>query len=152
MCIWKVAEEDRMCEFCTYRGGCETHRSHGLLAWDLRARRYVETMSRICGMDIVSRVKKNRAVWARNIVAYWMRKCGYTLGQAADAICRDHATVVHAQKQVECMLAYPNVYKEEYDIWCKFMEEIGLPKDSDYVEENSEMVVLPGSEPGGAQG
>lgn len=152
MCIWKVGKEDRLCEYCSYEGGCEERAFKGILAWDARARFYVSRMSQICGCDIVTRVKRNRVVWARNIVAYRMRKDGYPLRQIADAIGRDHATIVYAVKQVECMLQFPKVYGEEYAIWQEFEEVIKSTKDSDYVEENSEMVVLPGSESGGAQG
>lgn len=152
MCIWKVGKEDRLCEYCSYEGGCEERAFKGVLLWDARARLYVSKMSQICGCDIITRVKRNRVVWARNIVAYQMRRDGYTLMHIADAIRRDHATVVHAEKQVECMLKCPKFYREEYAIWQEFQEAIKSTKDNDYVEENSEMVVLPGSESGGAQG
>jgi len=152
MCIWKVEAENRLCEYCSYEGGCEERAFKGVLSWDARARFYVSKMSQICGCDIITRVKRNRVVWARNIVAYQMRKDGYTLMHIADAIRRDHATVVHAQKQVESMLKFPKVFGEEYAIWQEFQEAIKSINDSENVEENSEMVVLPGSEPDSTQG
>ena len=152
MCIWKVDGKDRLCDYCSFQGPCEERDCDGILEWDGRARRYVMEMSRICGCDILARARESQRVWARNIIAYQMRRDGYTLRHIASAINRDHATVLHAEKQVQKMLELPRMYREEYGMWQKFQQSISSFKDKDYVEENSEMVVLQDTESCGTEG
>ena len=123
MCIWSVKPEDRHCEFCSYRGGCERYPivvdryRHALE----KANRYISLMSEAVGEDIMVRSRKNGLVWARNIVLYMLRMDGFTLMSIERATGMSYTTVIHATNQVREMLKRPNMYPEETKLWQKFL-------------------------------
>lgn len=127
MCIWKVAERDRRCEFCSYRGGCEKY-PEGIAKEDVRsvADRYVKAMSEIVGQDILMKTRSSLLVWARNMVAYQMRLEGYSVTAVGDRLGLNHSTVTHCKSRVEEMLSHPMFYPRETRIWQKFKETLSL--------------------------
>lgn len=145
MCIWKVAEEDRHCEYCLWHEGCEARPTEMMK----RERLYIETMSTLIGRDILTDTHERNVVFGRNMVAYQLIMDGCGVCRAGRLLGRDHSTIVYAKYQIQAMLNMPQMYVREMAIWNEFQEIIN---SKEYVEENSEMVVLPGSESGGAQG
>lgn len=123
MCIWNCAVEDRHCEFCSYRGGCERYpllesRYEGA---KMQAEEYIGLMSKAVGEDIMVSSRKQNLVWARNMVLYMLRVDGYSLMSIENATGRNHSTVIYATRQVKEMLKKPNMYKDEIEIWNKFL-------------------------------
>lgn len=146
MCIWKVAAEDRLCDFCTYVDGCE---SRPIVVEEKKEEElteeepipevpdaekheiwwtYVHLMNGIVGEDIRSRRRKALVVWARNFVAYQLHLDGYSLNKIGYVINRDHATVVHALEGVKNVLVFHRAYPREMEIWNKFQKMIHLQK------------------------
>lgn len=126
MCIWNCPIADRHCEYCSYFGGCE--RREAPISVSDRAELYVTTMSGIMGHDIKSRCRQRMDVWARNIVAYQLRKEGMLCKDAGKAVGLDHATVLHGCKQVESMLAMPKMYPAEFALWENFKNLLNSQK------------------------
>lgn len=126
-CIWKTSVEDRRCEYCSYRGGCERY-PKGVEKEDVRsvADRYVRAMSEIVGQDILMRTRSSLLVWARNMVAYQMRLEGYSVTAVGDRLGLNHSTVTHCKSRVEEMLSHPMFYPRETRIWQKFKETLSL--------------------------
>ena len=123
MCVWKVEEKDRRCEYCTYNGGCERYPEGGGRR-DFRevAEFYVTTMSDIVGRDIRLRSRKQLVVWARNMVAYQLRQEGYVTTDIGKTLGLDHSTITHCQGKVRDMLANPRLYVSEMRVWREFKE------------------------------
>lgn len=127
MCIWKVSESDRRCEYCSYRGGCEKY-PEGVEKEDIRsvADRYVRAMSEIVGQDILMRTRSSLLVWARNMVAYQLRREGYTVTAVGSCLGLNHSSVTHCMSRVNEMLSHPIFYPRETRIWQKFKETLSL--------------------------
>jgi len=144
-CIWKVAEEDRRCEYCLWYEGCDERPTEKME----REKFYIETMSILVGKDILTDTHERNVVYGRNMVAYQLTQEGYGVCRIGRILGRHYTTVVYAKYQIIEMLRNPRLYKREMEIWEQFQKII---KSKYYVEEDSEMVVLPGSESGGTQG
>ena len=125
MCIWSVREEDRHCEFCTYRGGCEAYPQKK----EVRPELYREIMSEIVGMDVLTRCRRQDLVWARNMIAYQLRKDGLSLKNVGIAVGLNHSTVMNCMHQVERMLERPSMYEKETEIWQKFQNSLNSRKN-----------------------
>lgn len=127
MCVWKVEESDRRCEYCSYRGGCERY-PEGREKEDVRsvAKRYVETMSSIVGRNIIAKDRSMLSVWARNMVAYQMRREGYPVTAVGDCLGLNHSTVTHCALRVRQMLEMPRMYMREARIWTEFQKRLSL--------------------------
>lgn len=126
MCIWKVSESDRRCEYCSYRGGCEKY-PKGVMKEDVRvvAERYVRVMTDIVGQDIL-KTRRLLPVWARNMVAYQMRQEGYPVVAVGDCLGLNHSTITHCAGRVRDMLSHPRLYTQEIRIWNRFKEALSL--------------------------
>ncbi len=124
MCVWNVSEEDRRCEYCSYRQGCERYPvrelPEGMAGW------YVQVMSDILKCNILMRSRKRELVWGRYMVAYRLVKNGLSLGKIGKLLGMDHATVLHGRRQIEEMLSMPKMYPDEMEIWYKFDVAITL--------------------------
>lgn len=123
VCIWSCKVEERRCEYCSYRKGCEKFPNAERL--DLKAR-YVDKMSEIVGMDILTRVRCTTLVWARYMVAYQMRQEGFTTGAIGKLLHMDHSTVTYAVKRINMMFDFPRFYPKELEIWQKYRESLYL--------------------------
>lgn len=123
MCIWQVSEEERHCEYCSYRKGCEKYPVRtlpdGMAGW------YISVMCEIVGGDILDRSRKWDLVWGRNIVAYRLVKNGFSLSKVGEYLGMDHSTILHCKRQVERMLKAPCMYRMETEIWEMFNKKIG---------------------------
>lgn len=118
MCLWKVAEADRHCEFCVYEG-CGQR-----MPCKESVRAYLKAMEAVVGDDFYCESRKRRLVWARNIVAYQMFKDGYKHSQIGKAIHRDRTSAMHAINNVTDMLSMPRQYPQEMAIWREFQKKL----------------------------
>lgn len=126
MCIWKVSEEDRLCEYCSYRKGCEKYpvreSPEGMAGY------YVEVMSEIIGRNVLDRSRNRDLVWGRNMIAYQLLRSGLSLSEVGRLLGMDHSTMHYCKGQVAKMLSMPSMYVREIDIWNQFQERIILNK------------------------
>lgn len=124
MCIWKVSENDRLCGFCTYHGGCESREMHETV--EEAGRRYMSVIFGITGRDVRERSREREVVCARNMLFYQLNQDGYTLSEIGRFIGFDHATVYHGREQMKNMLEYSGMYPYEMSIWEKFQKSIAI--------------------------
>lgn len=143
-CIWKVDKEDRHCEYCTYRGGCEKHALY--VEPENEACRYVRMLSAIVGRNVLERSRRPVFVWARNMISYQMVKDGYGVTDIGRCLGLHHSTIIYAVGQVREMLKIPTMYREETRIWERFQEMLSLEKnDMNYeknLDENQDLVAV----------
>lgn len=125
-CIWKVAEEDRHCEFCSFRGGCEKYPIEFKPDAGSVAEYYVDIFAEILGKNVLVRTKKPIFVWGRYMIAYQMRLEGYSLGSIGRALGLHHTTVLHGLAAIGNMLKYPRMYPRETKIWDSFQQKIKM--------------------------
>ena len=122
MCIWKVSSEDRLCEFCSYRDGCERYprleTPEGRMEW------YVYVINGIIGDDVLRRCRRKDLVWGRNMLIYRLRQEGMTQEKVSRMVGLDHSTVHHCERQIERMLERPAMYLEEFKVWKLFISKI----------------------------
>lgn len=120
MCIWKVAAEDRHCEFCIYNGECERP---GRKNFNEDFERVITAMEKQFPRDLLlSRYRDRQVVWARYIIMDQLRSLGYTVKRIGAALNMNHSTVVYANKEIDKMHNCPEMYAIEYDIWEKFQQ------------------------------
>jgi len=124
MCIWKVAQEDRRCEFCSYYGECEAHEASPPV--DVVGAIYCEAMGGIIARDVRDKTRERNVVWARYMVFWQLTKDGFSLTEVGDFMGFDHTTVLHGRNQIETMLEMPKMYPTEARIWEKFQKSIEL--------------------------
>lgn len=117
MCIWKINEEYRMCEYCCYPHHCEAHPE---AKKTIPSETIIEAMNSILGEDIRQRCRRSELVWARNMVAYRLMLNGLKQEEAASLLGLNRTTMVHCHKQVRNMLDYPKSYIEEFRLWKRF--------------------------------
>lgn len=126
MCIWNVKEEDRLCSYCSYSGGCEVRRIERIEPIESVFGRYVSVMSDVVGGNILRGSHLRDVVWPRHIVSYRMRSDGYSYTQIGECFKKNHATVINAVKRVREMLKYPKAYEKEMKIWEEFNKKLEL--------------------------
>lgn len=124
MCIWKVNASERNCDYCSYRGGCESYEK--VTPVEEAGAVYVSVMNELLGRDILERSRERELVWARYMVCYRLIEDGYTLGKTGKFMNLDHATVLHGKRQVANMLEMPQMFREEIGLWKKFTELLSL--------------------------
>lgn len=124
MCIWKVAAEDRKCQYCSYRGGCEKRDMGKEVMLDGLCSEYVSIMSELIGADIMTKNKSARMAWARYMVFYKLKQKGMGVSRIGEKIGRKHCSVIHGVYQVQNMLEFPSMYRDEMDLWRSFTQKI----------------------------
>lgn len=127
MCIWEVDESARLCEFCSYRGGCESYEK--VTPVDEAGSLYANILSEIIGRNILERCRERSVVWARNILCYRLYLDGYSLHQIGKFVGVNHTTVLYGRNQVSNMLEMPSMYPDEIKLWERFTELLSLQKN-----------------------
>lgn len=126
MCIWNVDENNRRCEFCSYRGGCEEYPLGRNI--DDRAPEWLSAMNRVIGEDVRVSSRKKNVLWGRNFLAYKAKIEGLTLSQIGRLIGRDHATGLFASRRGEDAINNPQMYSDVMGIWDRFQKMLFLEK------------------------
>ena len=126
MCIWKVSPEDRRCEFCTYRGGCEKFPVKPILQEVFE--RYVGIMSEVVGGDILRKDRHAKLVWARYLVQYQLNSEGYSMNGMSKLFKQNHSTIMYGLGCVKWALGNLSCYPEVDEIWSKFQEKLSQQK------------------------
>ena len=85
------------------------------------AERCIEMMSEVVGTDILVRSRDKILVYARYMVAYYLREFGFSYHEIGNFLNMNHATIIHGVKMIKEMLSYPQMYQEETKIWQKFL-------------------------------
>ena len=124
MCIWKVNDKNRMCQFCSYRGGCERYPVSGRHGVEADGERMLKIMNGIVGDDVRKKRRSPRYLWGRYIVAHHLRVMGYSYPEIAGVLGITHATVINSEFQVTKMLQMPQMYKFEKGLWDTFSEKL----------------------------
>lgn len=124
MCIWKVEPEDRRCEYCSYRGGCENRPGDDLERAERLLRRYRSLMIGLIGRDILCKSRDHEIVWARNIVIYALYNEGIKPRVIGSLLGLDRSTTIYARNQVRNMMKYQSMYNEEYGLFLKFFNKL----------------------------
>ena len=122
MCIWNVAEGDRKCDMCTYRGGCEERER--VISIEEVASVYVEAMSEILGRDVLEKCREHMLVWARDMVFYQLVVDGFSVSEIGRQTGFNHSTVIHAKNVIDGMLSVPVAFRSEMFLWEKFQKAI----------------------------
>lgn len=124
-CVWNVMPEDRLCAFCTYRGGCERFPIIRKIDEEV-AERYIDAMDEVLDADVLARTRNQRIVWSRYMVAFQLRVDGYSFAAIGRLLGLHHSTVIHACRHIDEMLEHPNWYRKECEIWTRFQEKLLL--------------------------
>ena len=124
MCVWNVSPGDRLCQYCSYVGGCEKHKTTEMLVAEAKA--IVERMNELVGADVSGRSQKGMMVPARHFVAYELRMRGYSLPVIGAALGRTHASVMSGIERAKLMLEYHALYPQENKLWNQFKTNIAL--------------------------
>lgn len=130
MCIWKVAEEDRRCEYCSYKGGCETFpdaQIMNIVPGSVLFER-ASIMNELIGDNVLRRTRRANVVWARNMLCYSLFADGYGYSGIGRAVGLDHASVIHCVRRAKEMLRNPSMYGPEMAIWQKYSNLLSLQK------------------------
>ena len=122
MCIWKVEVEERHCEYCTYRGGCESYERVAPI--DEAKQIYSGILSGLVGRDIMEQCRERDVVSARYILFYQLANDGYSQEKIGKCCGFDHSTVSYGKRQVENMLKFPGMYPVEMVIMHNFKKLI----------------------------
>lgn len=124
MCVWKVNEKHRMCQFCNYRGGCERYPVSGRHGIEADGERMLKIMNGIVGDDVRKKRRSPRYLWGRYIVAHHLRVMGYSYPEIAGVLGLTHAAIINSESQVTKMLQMPQMYKFEKDLLDAFGEKL----------------------------
>jgi chromosomal replication initiation ATPase DnaA len=79
----------------------------------------------LIGEDILQDTRERDLVFARKMVAYVLRKEGFSLNAIGRRLQKDHSTICTLCKTMQYVIDYPICYTDEYDLWLKFKEMIG---------------------------
>lgn len=122
MCIWNVAKNERHCEYCSYRGGCERFGPQSNLESDLN--RYVSIMQELVGKGVMGKARISVFTWARYMIEYQLLLDGYEANAIGKITGKAGATIYYGKHQVLKMLAAPKMYARETECWTKFQERL----------------------------
>lgn len=78
--------------------------------------------TRVCGQGILTGARDFRLVMGRRMIAYQMRKEGYSYMSIGRHLVRHHASVIHMVKMMEDILHYQ--WDMEMGYWRKFQNEL----------------------------
>lgn len=78
--------------------------------------------TKVCGQGILTSSRDFKLVMGRRMIAYQMRKEGYSLMSIGKHLIRHHASVIHMVKMMEDILHYQ--WDMEMGYWRKFQNEL----------------------------
>ena len=78
----------------------------------------------VVGDGILSKSREHPLVVGRMMVAYQMRKEGYSVVAIGRRLHKHHATIVHLLKMMEDIFSFPGCFKLEEVYWYRFQQKI----------------------------
>lgn len=135
-CAWNVAAEDRLCEYCSYDWGCAKRSCHHVLPMK---RDYIEEMSAIMGYDVSRPGRLREKVMCRYMVALQMTDDGFKSTEVGNTVGLARCTISYGVHSMRHILANPQYYPVEAEIWKKYQKSINLKKH-ELKRQNSVMV------------
>lgn len=78
----------------------------------------------ICGHGILTRSRDFNLVMGRRMIAYKMRKEGYSLLTIGKKLIRHHASIIHMIRMMEEVFEYQNCFQLEMAYWGEFNKKI----------------------------
>lgn len=78
----------------------------------------------VVGEGILTKSREFKRNLGRQMIAYQMRKEGYTLSAIAKRLVRNHATIVHMIHVMDDVMKYPNCFKLEKTYWDEFKRKL----------------------------
>jgi chromosomal replication initiation ATPase DnaA len=80
--------------------------------------------TKVCGQGILTSSRDFKLVMGRRMIAYQMRKEGYSLMSIGKHLIRHHASVIHMIRQMEDVMEYPKARDLEMGYWHLFEQEL----------------------------
>ena len=80
----------------------------------------VSVVNDILNDNILRKTKDHKAVVGRWMVAYQMKKEGYTVSGIGRHMRRSHSTIIHMIRMMEDVFGYPQFFKLENVYWEQF--------------------------------
>ena len=74
----------------------------------------------LCGTGIMTKTIEPMSSLGRNMIAYQLRKEGYTASQTGRLLQRNHSTVCSMVSKINDLIEYPGIFADEEEIWNKF--------------------------------
>lgn len=87
---------------------------------DSRFQTLLGIATELCGTGIMTKTIEPMSSLGRNMIAYQLRKEGYTSSQIGRLLQRNHATVVNMIAKIQDLIEFPNTFLDEEEIWNKF--------------------------------
>ena len=124
MCIWKVDENDRLCQYCSYRSGCEVYPAIDVPDADELYAKYRAAMMAASGVDIGIMCRRPEYVYARYFVVNRLYEDGVSPKEIARVVGLDRCMTVYARNRVEFVLEHRGMYARENKIYENFIKNI----------------------------
>lgn len=82
-------------------------------------------MAKVMGRESIGYFSREAGeVWARTMVAFQMRKEGYTTTEIGRQMEKDHSTITHLKNEMRDALSLPQAYGDIIEIWNRFQKQI----------------------------
>lgn len=78
----------------------------------------------VVGEGILTKSREFKRNLGRQMIAYQMRKEGYTLMAIAKRLVRNHATIVHMIHVMDDVMKYPSCFRLEMSYWMEFTRKL----------------------------
>lgn len=91
---------------------------------DSRFQTLLTIAKELCGCGILTATIEPKSSLGRNMIAYQLRKEGYSSTHIGRLLKRNHSTVCAMIAKINDLIEYPNVFVDEETIWNKFQEKL----------------------------
>ena len=82
-----------------------------------------EAMTKVLGKDVLKKSRERNLVIGRTILAYSCAVLGWSEHSIGELLHRDHSSVNHMKKSMKYWIAHPFAFKQENDLYVKFLKE-----------------------------
>ena len=113
-----------MCQYCTYRDGCEAYPVIDLPDADALYAKYRDIMIAVAGVDISIMCRKPDYVYARYFVVNRLCQDGVSPKEIERVVGLDRCMTVYARNRVSFVLEHRNMYARENKIYDNFIKNI----------------------------
>ena len=82
-----------------------------------------EAMTKVLGKDVLIKSRQRDLVIGRTILAYSCAVLGWSEYSIGECLHRDHSSINHMKKSMRYWIAHPFTFKQENDLYIKFLKE-----------------------------